>query len=327
MENLEKEIWKDIPEWESFYSISNFGRVLSKRRNRLLDVKPNTGGYHIDLRGKNDGKRYRFYTHYLVWWTFVTNKIDENIRLHHKDKNHLNNKLDNLLDITDNEGFRTCKKCHTLKSITEFKMRNDTKQPRRNCKECIKDGSKDYYHKNTEIIIKKSKEWRNNNKERATNNRKRYYNENKERLGKLDRARKKEREKTDINYKLRRRYKGLLYNGLKKQGVSKNKRPSANFVGCSWDKYKEHIESQFEPWMTWENYGDKSWHYGHIEPCELFDLRNENEVKLCFHYTNIRPEHWLKNITNQDFLSDGRRARDLTREERVEYLKSKGIII
>jgi hypothetical protein len=41
--------------------------------------------------------------------------------------------------------------------------------------------------------------------------------------------------------------------------------------------------------MTWENYGKKGWHLDHIAPCAAFDLSNPLQVKLCYHYTNLRP--------------------------------------
>jgi DNA/RNA endonuclease G (NUC1) len=39
--------------------------------------------------------------------------------------------------------------------------------------------------------------------------------------------------------------------------------------------------------MTWENYG--KWHIDHIKPCANFNLSNDDEQKLCFHYTNMQP--------------------------------------
>ena len=39
--------------------------------------------------------------------------------------------------------------------------------------------------------------------------------------------------------------------------------------------------------MSWDNYGD--WHVDHIRPCASFDLTNEDEQRICFHYKNLQP--------------------------------------
>lgn len=40
--------------------------------------------------------------------------------------------------------------------------------------------------------------------------------------------------------------------------------------------------------LTLENYGQE-WDLDHIVPCDIFDLTDNEEVKLCFHWTNIQP--------------------------------------
>lgn len=73
---------------------------------------------------------------------------------------------------------------------------------------------------------------------------------------------------------------------------------SSDLVGCTWQELVEYIQSKFEPWMTWDNYGSK-WHVDHIKPCAAFDLSDEKQQQACFHYTNLRPlravDNWKKN--------------------------------
>ena len=64
--------------------------------------------------------------------------------------------------------------------------------------------------------------------------------------------------------------------------------------GCSLEKLKQHLESQFTEGMTWDNKGD--WHVDHIKPCASFDLTNPEEQKKCFHYTNLQPLWALDNM-------------------------------
>lgn len=56
--------------------------------------------------------------------------------------------------------------------------------------------------------------------------------------------------------------------------------------GCSQWELRNHIESQFKPWMNWENYASL-WEVDHIYPASKFDL--PKELFQCFHYTNLRP--------------------------------------
>lgn len=60
-------------------------------------------------------------------------------------------------------------------------------------------------------------------------------------------------------------------------------------IGCSTESLRAHLQSQFEPDMTWENYGKKGWHLDHIAPCTAFNLADPLQVKSCYHYTNLRP--------------------------------------
>ena len=50
-------------------------------------------------------------------------------------------------------------------------------------------------------------------------------------------------------------------------------------VGCSWEEYREYIESQWSDKMNWENYGDY-WEIDHIFPLSKGGS---------FHYKNTQP--------------------------------------
>jgi hypothetical protein len=64
-----------------------------------------------------------------------------------------------------------------------------------------------------------------------------------------------------------------------------------DYIGCSLEELKNHIEKQFQPGMTWENHGLKTWHIDHIKSLSL--AKTEEEMyKLC-HYTNLQPL-WAK---------------------------------
>lgn len=78
-----------------------------------------------------------------------------------------------------------------------------------------------------------------------------------------------------------------------RSAIHGNAKPSTTFnlIGCSAEELKIYIEKQFTPGMTWGNYGigNGYWHIDHIVMISEFDLLQENELRLAFHYTNLRP--------------------------------------
>lgn len=80
-------------------------------------------------------------------------------------------------------------------------------------------------------------------------------------------------------------------------------------VGCTPDEFKNHLESQFEDWMTWDNKGKYDgnfkcgWDMDHIVPLGL--ATTEDQVKALNHYMNIRPKcsKLNRNIQRNDIIS------------------------
>lgn len=62
-----------------------------------------------------------------------------------------------------------------------------------------------------------------------------------------------------------------------------------DLIGCSLVQLRLRLEAQFLPGMTWENRGYYGWHIDHIRPISSFDLRDPEERRKCFHYTNLQP--------------------------------------
>lgn len=104
-----EEIWRDVPDFEGLYEISNLGRVKSKARNirtflkynyhnhpikeRILKIGTTKGYASVGLC--KDGKMYNKALHRLLAKAFIPNPNNYPI-INHKDGNKLNNRLDNL---------------------------------------------------------------------------------------------------------------------------------------------------------------------------------------------------------------------------------------
>lgn len=104
------------------------------------------------------------------------------------------------------------------------------------------------------------------------------------------RKRKNERERqryhSDKTYRLLKILRASLTQAIRLHGNGCRKSASAaRLVGCSLPELAAHLEAQFLPGMTWES----DFHIDHIRPCRSFDLSNPEQVRACFHFTNLRP--------------------------------------
>ncbi len=99
------------------------------------------------------------------------------------------------------------------------------------------------------------------------------------------------RYRTNSEFKLNRLgraiYKSL---GRKKAGYHWEK-----IVGYTLEDLKRHLESLFQPGMTWENYGFWGWHIDHIKPVCSFNYQdfNDSQFQECWGLNNLRPL-WAK---------------------------------
>lgn len=85
-----QEVWKDIPNFEGKYQISNLGNVKSLYTKRIKKLTvTNTGYYEVNLNHKV------FLVHRLVATTFIDNPYNYNV-VNHIDGNKLNNHFTNL---------------------------------------------------------------------------------------------------------------------------------------------------------------------------------------------------------------------------------------
>lgn len=97
-----EEIFKDVPDYEGIYQVSNLGRVKSIKFNKEKILKPsvNNRGYsYVNLCNKEKVKNVRI--HQLVAITFLNHELcGYKLVVDHKDNNPLNNNVNNLQLVT-----------------------------------------------------------------------------------------------------------------------------------------------------------------------------------------------------------------------------------
>jgi len=109
--------------------------------------------------------------------------------------------------------------------------------------------------------------------------------ENLSRNRKLKRDWNAQQRATNPGWKLRTQLTIRIWGALKH--VNRRAARTMGFLGCSFSEFKEHLQKQFSPGMSWENYG--KWHVDHKRPCASFDLTDPAQQRECFHFSNLQP--------------------------------------
>lgn len=113
-----------------------------------------------------------------------------------------------------------------------------------------------------------------------------------------------ERRQNDTLFKSITNVRNLIYNSFYYNGYSKNSK-TEELLGCSFEELKKHLESNFEPWMNWDNRGmyngelNYGWDIDHIIP--LSSVNEEIDIIKLNHYTNLQP---LCSKVNRDIKKD-----------------------
>jgi NUMOD4 motif/HNH endonuclease len=96
------ENWKEVPGYEGFYEVSNFGRI--RRKNRIIKGDQERNGYRR-VRLCVNGKGQRYMVHRLVLLAFV-GPCPEGKEAHHKDSDPPNCRLNNLEYLTHGQNLK-----------------------------------------------------------------------------------------------------------------------------------------------------------------------------------------------------------------------------
>lgn len=160
----------------------------------------------------------------------------------------------------------------------------------------IKEQQKEYYQLNKEYIIKQ-----------ATINSRIYRKNNINHHKKIHCERVKLRYKTEPIFNITHSIRNLIRVSFKNNGYTKNSK-TTNILGCDFEFFKNYIESQFKPWMNWNNKGlyngtfNYGWDIDHIKP--IASAKTIEDIIKLNHYTNLQPlcSHINRNIKKDKLI-------------------------
>jgi hypothetical protein len=80
-------------------------------------------------------------------------------------------------------------------------------------------------------------------------------------------------------------------------------RGALRYLGCPFDDFARHIESQFTDGMSWENFGKSGWHVDHIYPLARADFADPVELLAALNWRNCRPLWEAENMIKSDTIT------------------------
>lgn len=185
-------------------------------------------------------------------------------------------------------------------------------------KDSIKVKKQKYYSKNKDKLKKKKKEYYEANaaliKEKDKKRNRLYYQKNKDSIKKKKKVyrtanadkirsyfRKKHKEKmlNDPLFKLKKNIRTLIGDAFRKNKILKTKN-TVSIIGCSFEEFKQYLESKFYSWMNWSNHGkyngqlNYGWDIDHIIPISA--AKTKEDIIRLSHYSNFQP---LCSFTNR----------------------------
>ena len=205
-----------------------------------------------------------------------------------------------------------CRKCHKAKLKHESYERNKetclnrSREWREKNKDVLKARESTYHQQNKEKRNQQAKEYYQKNKEKIKEHRKLFHEQNPENR-KEQQKKRREIPEVKLEMTLRRRARRCLIYGNR----------CMEYLGCSihflhfWFKYLFKI---IDDNMTIDNHGSY-WEIDHVKPVSSFNLENEEDIKACFHWTNVSP---LEKSLNKKKSSNYTEKDLLTQKERVK---------
>lgn len=222
--------------------------------------------------------------------------------------------------------YRACRICNDSKELSDQYFYKRGNGFRWECKVCALQNRKDhypeikeersayirqYYEENKDAILEQNASYIIENQEQRTTYLHKYYQDNKAEILSKNHARHKIRRAEDPVYRLRKDISTRIYHELNKIGASKEGESILKYFPYTIQELKEHLEKQFESWMTWNNQGKYdpklwddnnqatwTWQLDHIIPQSklLYSSMEDENFTKCWALENLRPLSAKQNI-------------------------------
>jgi hypothetical protein len=202
---------------------------------------------------------------------------------------------------------KICKECNKIYRKTNYKYKTrpwNNIENKKICRKCDKELDLEFFHKHkggkygVDTICKTCILTIVNNPqgiERA----KKWNKDNKEIVNKRAVLRDKILSKEDPQYRIKKHLRVRMWEVIIKKAKSTRDGKIEDIIGCSIENYRNHIEKQFKPDMTWENHGIL-WEIDHIKPLDSFDLTKPINQKQAFSYLNTQPLYKSENRSKKN---------------------------
>jgi predicted DNA-binding protein YlxM (UPF0122 family) len=192
-------------------------------------------------------------------------------------------------------GMKECTICKRTLPLGNFwRKPNSVDGYWHQCKECLKrrrmETARRYLARPEvrERMRQIAKEWDRKNRERRNMRAKKY----------------RDKIKNSISFRLNNAMRSAIYHSLK---GNKNGWHWEELAGYTVEDLRKHIESLWEPWMNWDNWGKydpnrRTWQIDHIKPVSSFNITGPEceDFKQCWALENLRPVPAIENILKKD---------------------------
>ncbi len=212
------------------------------------------------------------------------NKLSKRL-YYEKKKEHIKSKV---AEYRNDNREAIIEKAKLRYSNNKEKYSTYNKQYRERNKDIKKENNKQYYLKNKDKIISRYVI----NRESELLRMKGWKKKNRPKLAAYQREYYKKRRQVDPIFKLRDNVRSLFQQCFRRNNHRKTSK-TIDILGFSIEEFKLYIESKFESWMSWNNYGlyngiaNYGWDIDHIIPISKA-ITVEDVIRLN-HYTNLQP--------------------------------------
>ena len=210
--------------------------------------------------------------------------------------------------------MKRCTKCKEEKDESEFyKQKSKRDGLRSNCKTCFKV----YYQANQEKISERrsrhyqanrkkfcdlQKNYRQANPEKVSACKREYYQANRKKISEHQNDYHKARKQSDLQFRMSGNLRSRLHSAIRYKQKSGS---AVSDLGCSIPQFLEHIESQFQEGMSWDNwgYGKGKWTLDHVYPLAKADLTDRTQLLAVCNWRNLQPLWFEDNRKKKDSVT------------------------